>query len=479
MRYMWYRLYSVSLICVCLLWESKVLSEPLDLYVDKNSGQVFISPGPTRTYLGRFERLPEGTEPSRSSKMENQDQQPRAEIAPAQQTVQQQNRTEVAKSSQASTEKPWYERFSIKGYVQLRENLLFDKEGGDWLHPGDRSIGEDETFFLRRGRIALSGEPTEELFLYLQPDLSSKPGPGDFAIQLRDLYADYYFTKTRDWRLRFGQTIIPYGFVNLQSSSRRAALERAEAVNSGAEGERDNGVFVYYSPSESKRRFDLLTKHGFKGAGDFGVVGGGLYTGQGLNRSDRNGEVHSVVRLDYPFQLASDTFLEVVASAYYGRFVPDIEPYTLGTDSISPTMPEDGIIDSRGSLAVILHPAPFGFEVEWNAGRGPELDIERGAIRERSLDGGYVMVNYRVQSDMGDFFPFLRYQTYKGGRKFAANAPLVEVLEWDLGTEWSPTKNLEFTLQYSYTPRRTDSREFPYEELTEGHRLGVQMQVVY
>lgn len=476
---MWYRLCCLGTICLSLLCKREVGSEPLELYVDKSSGQVFVSPGPTRTFLGRFQRLPEDAVPSPSSKVESQEPQQKGEAPSLNQSIKQENLTAVAKSIEPPGEKPWYERFSIKGYVQLRENFLFDKEGGDWLHPGDRSIGEDETFFLRRGRIALSGEPTEELFLYLQPDLSSKPGPGDFAIQLRDLYADYYFTKTRDWRLRFGQTIIPYGFVNLQSSSRRAPLERPEALNSGAEGERDNGVFVYYSSPESKKRFELLTKHGFKGAGDYGVLGGGLYTGQGLNRSDRNGEVHSVVRADYPFQLAPDTFLEVIASAYYGRFVPDVEPYALETSTVNPTMPEDGIIDSRGSLAVILHPAPLGFEVEWNMGRGPELDIEQGAIREKSLDGGYVMVNYRVESGVGDLFPFLRYQTYKGGRKFAANAPLVEVLEWDLGTEWSPTKNLEFTFQYSYTPRRTDSREFPYEELTDGHRLGVQMQVVY
>jgi Phosphate-selective porin O and P len=455
-----------------------VLSEPLDLYVDKSSGQVFVLPGPHRTYLGRFQRLPEDSG-GYPSKEEKEDEQRQVEVTPNTHALEQENLVTAAQPSQTLAKKPWYERFSIKGYVQLRENFLFDKEGGDWLHPGDRSVGEDETFFLRRGRIALSGEPTEDLFLYLQPDLSSKPGPGDFAIQLRDLYADYYFTKTRDWRLRFGQTIIPYGFVNLQSSSRRAPLERPEALNSGAEGERDNGFFVYYSPSESRERFELLTKHGFKGAGDYGVVGGGLYTGQGLNRSDRNGEVHSVLRVDYPFQLALDTFLEVVASAYYGRFVPGVEPYAWGASTVSPTLPEDGIIDSRGSLAVILHPAPVGFEVEWNAGRGPELDTIQGAVRERSLAGGYMLINYRLESGCGDFLPFLRYQTYEGGRKFAANAPLVKVIEWDLGTEWSPTENLEFTFQYSYTPRRTDSKEFPYKDLVEGHRLGVQVQVVY
>jgi hypothetical protein len=453
------------LILSFLIFFSNVSSskaEVLELFVDDSSGQVFVAPGSNRSSIGYFKKVAPSSN-KRSHKVDEETIDKKASGKP-----------------QSSQKMAWYERFSVRGYSQLRGNWLMDSKDGEWFHPSDRSVREDQTFFLRRSRLVLSGYATDRLFIYLQPDLSSKPSDGDFSVQLRDLYGDYILDSDETLRLRFGQTIIPYGFSNLQSSSRRAPFERAEAINSGAEGERDNGVFFFFTPKEAQRRFKLLTQEHFKGSGDYGVFSFGLYTGQGLNRDDRNNELHSVARLAYPFRLESGQYIESNIAGYFGRYLPTVNSYSLDNQTVLiPDISEEGVVDKRIALSLIMHPDPFGFEAEWNVGQGPRLDPYKGIITSEFVRGGYVLLNYHIPTSIGRFLPFIRWQTYDGGRKFAINAPHVSVDEWDLGSEWEFASNLELTLQYSFTPSRTDSREFPYEELRDGHRIGAQIQLSY
>ena len=71
--------------------------------------------------------------------------------------------------------------------------------------------------------------------------------------QLRDVYVDWFLDPERRLRLRFGQSKVPFGWENLQSSSNRLPLDRSDAINSGVPGERDVGVNVYYTPTMSRR----------------------------------------------------------------------------------------------------------------------------------------------------------------------------------------------------------------------------------
>lgn len=64
-------------------------------------------------------------------------------------------------------------------------------------------------------------------------------------LQLRDAYFDVFLDSLHTYRLRVGQSKVPFGYENLQSSSNRLPMERAEALNNASvPGERDLGVFA-------------------------------------------------------------------------------------------------------------------------------------------------------------------------------------------------------------------------------------------
>jgi len=67
------------------------------------------------------------------------------------------------------------------------------------------------------------------------------------GLQMRDLYGDIAVDKDKEFRFRVGQSKVPFGWVNLQSSQNRGPLERPDALNSAAEGERDVGVFFMWA----------------------------------------------------------------------------------------------------------------------------------------------------------------------------------------------------------------------------------------
>ena len=138
----------------------------------------------------------------------------------------------------------WYQRFSFGGYTQLRYTSLLDKDAESLVVPNDRSVSETDSLFIRRGRFKLSGDVTPHLYLYSQVDFSgSVGGRGDFGLQARDLYADFSFDKSQEYRLRAGLSKVQFGWVNMQSSQNRAPMERPDAINSAAEGERDLGAY--------------------------------------------------------------------------------------------------------------------------------------------------------------------------------------------------------------------------------------------
>ena len=296
---------------------------------------------------------------------------------------------------------------------------------------------------------------------------------------MRDVYADVAFDHDKEYRVRLGQSKVPYGFSNMQSSQNRAPLERPDALNSAVEGERDIGAFFYWAPAEVRERYRHLVSSGLKGSGDYGVAGIGVYSGQGLNRSDRNGDVHVVGRLNYPWELPGKQVLETGIQAYTGRFVVDTESIPDPANpklSLKPTARADGLADERVGVSAILYPQPFGFEAEWNWGRGAQLSADRRSIDAEFLHGGYAQLNYRPERPVGVWFPFVRWQYYDGGRKFAKNAPRDLVNEMDLGLEFSPWKEIEITVSYTHTLHRTNTRTAPYGDAAGADRLGLQVQ---
>jgi hypothetical protein len=427
--------------------------ESLDLYVDKNTRQIFAAPGPDREKLGRF--VPANDPPAA-----------------------------VAHSSPPppKVSAPWHERIAIRGYTQMRYNQGVGGDAGDLRAPGDRFIGDNQGFGIRRARVVLYGDISDKVSFYLQPDFGSTPtgsSTSNFA-QLRDAYADIYFDAGREFRVRAGQSKVPYGWENLQSSQNRLADDRADALNSAVRDERDLGLFFYYSPKEAASRFRELGASGLKGSGDYGVVGLGFYNGQGANRAERNDALHTVLHLTYPFRLGNGQFLEVGADAYIGRFQV-ATPTSVAIDGVSfvPTIdaPASGAVDKRVAAHVIYYPQPFGFQAEWTVGKGPELDVATKSIRTKSLRGGYAQLMYKVDGSFGSLMPYAKWQTYRGASKFDTNTPRMLVDELEFGVEWQPAKVLEIAVAYA-NMRRTDVTRAPYRRV-DGDVLRVQLQWNY
>ena len=179
----------------------------------------------------------------------------------------------------------WYEKIGLRGYTQFRSaDVLASDEGPALEVPADRSVNENESLIIRRGRFVFSGDPAEHLSLYAQMDFNGSTGAADYSLQMRDLYGDLWLDPKKLWRVRIGQSKVPFGWVNLQSSQNRAPLERPDALNTAVEGERDLGAFLMWNSPASKQRFRDLTGLGLKGSGDYGAMAFGVYSGQGLNR---------------------------------------------------------------------------------------------------------------------------------------------------------------------------------------------------
>ncbi|MCC6849218.1 MAG: porin [Deltaproteobacteria bacterium] len=450
----------------------------IELYVDDDSGQVFTKPGPGRKPLGTFRRVepPPAAAPAAAAPAPA----PPTALAPAV-AASQRREEDVADIVGKIVKNKWYERISLRGYTQLRYTALLEKDGADWFAPADRSVRNGAGFLIRRGRMVFSGELSDRLSVYVQPDLNAAPTDGDFSVQLRDLYADVALDRKKEFRFRLGQSKVPFGWVNLQSSQNRIPLERPDAINAAVEGERDIGVFFYWAPAEIRERFRNLVKDGLKGSGDYGVFALGLYNGQGLNRLDSNDDLHVVGRLTYPFELPGGQFIEPGIQGMYGRFVvrrSDI-PVGPGGEDAKPADFEGGRVDRRAAATFVVYPQPIGFETEWTIGDGPELVDGDTRIGTRSFWGGYVQAHYRAPVPWGTFIPFVRWQYEDGGRKFAKNAPHARVNEIDVGIEYAPIPEVEATLMYTYSPYRTNTNTYPYDDIDDGSRLGMQVQWNY
>jgi hypothetical protein len=281
------------------------------------------------------------------------------------------------------------------------------------------------------------------------------------------------------FRVRLGQSKVTYGWVNLQSSQNRGPLERPDALNSAVEGERDLGVYLMWAPPQVRQRYRELVSRGLKGSGDYGSLAVGLYSGQGLNRSDQNGDPYLLARWAYPFQLPGGQFFELGVQGYRGRYVTTTQPIMNEGVTFTPERAGDGLRDERAAVTAVWYPQPLGIEAEWNIGRGPELSDNLRTITTEALHGGYVQVNYRRARGSASWFPFVRWQYFEGGRKFARNAPRMRVNEVDLGLELAQWAELELTMSYTRTFERTRTGLFPYGASRDVNRLGFQVQWNY
>jgi len=378
-----------------------------------------------------------------------------------------------AASPAAQSVRPWYERISLRGYTQIRYNRLLETNRNLTCAQCDRSIGNGGGISLRRARLTISGDLGDRAAFLIQPDMAVDAAGATMYFQIRDLFVDVFLDKDKASRLRLGQSKVPYGFENVQSSSNRAPLDRDDAINSGAPNERDIGVFYLWTPKGPKATFRMLTDSGYKGSGDYGVLAFGVYNGQSANRPEANNSLHGVARLAYPFTLPNGHIVELGASAYTGNFV-------VTTRSAGVTGPTE-FNDQRVAGMVIWYPKPIGFAAEWTAGEGPEFNpaLTPRRIDVQDLSGGYAMLIARVRGPGAQmFYPFVRWQTYEGGKKHEQDARSYDVNELEIGSEWSPVRVLEFTAQYTISDRRYEDNA-TIGNRQKGRLLRLQLQVNY
>lgn len=374
------------------------------------------------------------------------------------------------KQTEAAKKKAWHEILSIRGYAQIRYNRLLETNPDLKCDQCDRSLGDNGGLFIRRGRLIISGNVHDRVYIYIQPDFASSASSTSLNFfQLRDAYFDVAMDADKEYRIRIGQSKVPYGFENLQSSSNRLAMDRNDALNSAVANERDLGAFFYYAPAEIRSRFDELTSLGLKGSGDYGVFALGIYNGQTANRPEANDNLHIVTRLSYPFKLSNGQFIEPGIQAYTGR-------YTVTPDQVSSGVQvNSSYTDQRAAATLVVYPQPLGFQVEYNIGKGPEYDPETNAIVEQSLKGGYAQAMYLLKAGNQTIIPFLKMQYYDGAKKHERDAPGYLVYETEIGAEWLVIKNLELTALYSIGDRTVINSANPMNR-QHGNRLRLQAQ---
>jgi len=321
-------------------------------------------------------------------------------------------------------------------------------------------------------RVIFFGQIGPKVYFYVQPDFASSAASDRLHFgQIRDAYFDIGLDNDNEFRLRIGQSKVPYGFENMQSSQNRIPLDRNDALNSAVANERDIGVFFYWAPKEKRKLFSSLVSEGLKGSGDYGMFAFGLYNGQTANSPELNNKLHAVTRFSYPM-LVGKQIVEMGIQAYKGQFVIPRSNLSAGVKY----KPDLNYTDERVAASVILYPKPFGIQAEYNVGRGPAFNKQTDSIEVQSLNGGYIMLSYLKRFSRQTLIPFVRYQQYNGGKKHERDARSYNVKELEIGAEWQINKNFELVVNYTLSNRRYEDYILQ-NNLQKGNLLRIQAQV--
>lgn len=143
-------------------------------------------------------------------------------------------------------------KIKVSGYVQAQ----WEKYGADI----EKSLGYNNTFYIRRARLKFTYEPADGIKLVLQPDFSTG------NLTLKDAYAVVNIPKLRDLTLWAGQMNRPDYEVEY-SSGQREVLERSRVIRTIYPGEREVGAKLEYIGTDIPLKAQVMIMNGnFTGA---------------------------------------------------------------------------------------------------------------------------------------------------------------------------------------------------------------------
>jgi hypothetical protein len=362
----------------------------------------------------------------------------------------------------------WYERITMYGYGMLRYNLTNNGQIRTYqdVSVGDTANGAQPGFFFRRIRWVVTGQVSEHVAFFLQPDLASQISGNTHAVSLRDAYGDFYFDKGKEYRARAGLQRIPCSFDNWQASRVRMAIDRADATNSCAPSERDVGVSFMWTPKIAQIRYKQMLDYMY-GPGDYGVFNVMVDNAAGNNVAENNKNKRVSVRLSWPWELPGGRLMETGMNAGYGTWQVSMgtaaagstlysvnSPTCVGAAQTSGCTSARNFLDERLDFYVYLPPQPWGFIAEYVFGRAPERGQD-GVVKVRPFIGGYFQAHYQWKySDVALANFYARWQGYDGGLKFQTGAPKDRMQETEIGIAWQPDPQWEFTTAYTFTQRK-------------------------
>jgi len=175
-----------------------------------------------------------------------------------------------------------------------------------------------------------------------------------------------------------------------------------------------------------------------------------------VSKAEANNNMHMVMRLNSPWKMPGGQIMEAGVQAYAGRYSSYTGPIVTTSGTVTPVIdPPNGVVDERIGATFVYYPQPLGFVTEWNTGNGPELGPvnppTRPVISSQPLSGGYILVNYKIDSEKyGTIFPYFRWQTYRGGYLWERNSPATYQGNFNLGMEWQFTPQMELTWEYDW-----------------------------
>ena len=380
----------------------------------------------------------------------------------------------------------WYERITMFGYGMFRYNLVNNANFRTYHDASVGSVngGAQPGFFFRRIRWVVTGQVSDHVSFFIQPDLATVSTASGFTnthvLTMRDAYGDWNFDKEKEYRLRVGLQRVPCSFDNWQASRVRMAIDRADGTNSCANSERDMGIAFMWTPKIAQQRYKQMLDYMY-GPGDYGVFNITVYNGQGLNQLELNNDKHVGMRLSWPWELPGGRLMETGMNVMRGQFTVNRGTPAAGTaiwSNFDAGHQSGKYLDERLNFYIYYPPQPWGFIAEYALGRGPRR-ASNGVIEESSLYGGYVQAHYQWKySDIGLANFYSRWQEYHGGLKFQAGAPDDRMKEVETGIAWQPDPQWEFTVAYTFAQRLNVFNGTPATATVPGQQIDVYANII-